>query len=130
MDFGYTGELFVNLALGFAQDAPYSDVDGVFTLLDGTDHLSLGFGGMTGPLTTKFLNGLTIEMFFFDPMGTDPLSALTAGNSYDVAMMAVPVTMHCLPVVCCCRDDPAPPPECLHNSGAPGIRGETCRGRR
>ncbi|MDO5614012.1 MAG: hypothetical protein Q4G14_12335 [Paracoccus sp. (in: a-proteobacteria)] len=105
MDFAHSGDLFVNLAITFAQDAPYADVDGVFTLQDGTgellsglltsvtagaDQLSLGFGGITGPLAAQFLNGLSVEMFFFDPMGTDPLRALTAGNSYDVAIMAVP----------------------------------------
>lgn len=102
-DLDHSGELFVDLAIIFSQDASYSGSDGFIRLMDdtgellfgllssvtpGMDDLTLSFGDFTGPLAWQFSHGLNMQMFFFDALGADPLGALTDG-SYEVAMMAV-----------------------------------------
>lgn len=95
-----TGELEADLSLNFDLADPYGDADGAFALRDGgmtvlegfldgiasgTDMLSLIFTGLSGDLAAAFGDGLTVELFFIDSLGEDPLAALSGGMSYEVA---------------------------------------------
>lgn len=100
--FAAAGDLFTDLVLTFDLADPYRNFDGFFELREGTtklldgllgsvtpgtDSLSLFFIGLTGELASAFGNMLTVELFFVDMLGNDPLSALTAGNSYNFSYM-------------------------------------------
>lgn len=102
MDLAHSGNLFADLALSFETADPLGTETGMFALWDdaenlviadlvsiaqSADLLTMFFSGMTGPRATDFQAGIHVSLFFFDPMGLSPLSALTEGSSYDVAMM-------------------------------------------
>ncbi|TBN38345.1 hypothetical protein EYE42_13030 [Paracoccus subflavus] len=95
-----TGELEADLSVNFDLADPYGDADGAFALRDdgltvlegfldtitpGSDMLSLIFTGLSGDLAAAFGDGLTVDLFFFDSLGDDPLAALTGGMNYDIA---------------------------------------------
>lgn len=92
--------LSADLSLNFDLSEPYAEVDGFFALRDGqatvlegvlraitpqTDMLSLVFSDVMGDLAPIFGPALAIELFFFDPLGDDPLAALIDGGSYAFA---------------------------------------------
>ena len=97
------GGLLANLALFFDFSDPYATAEGSLDLLDsgnvllsgllssvvaGTDALTLIFADLSGDLAATFGPGVTVNMFFFEPVGDDPLAALQDGASYDVALVA------------------------------------------
>ncbi|MDO5647475.1 hypothetical protein [Paracoccus sp. (in: a-proteobacteria)] len=103
MDFAYQGDLTTDLAFNFELADPMGTASGIFALFDGTgnlvtadlvsitqgtDLLTLVFGGMTGTRAADFGTGIKLTLFFFDAVGDTPLSALQSGTSYDVALMA------------------------------------------
>ncbi|WP_295044756.1 hypothetical protein [uncultured Paracoccus sp.] len=92
--------LLADLDLTFDLADPYGTADGAFWLRQGADPvlggflsaiapsedmLSLTFSDLTGDLAALFGSGLTVELFFFDMLGDDPLAALQSGGSYDLA---------------------------------------------
>lgn len=96
--FAATGELLADLSLTFDVANPYADTEGAFSLRDngvvrldgvlravtaGTDMLSLIFTDLSGDLASVFGDSLSVELFFMDQLGDDPLAALTDGSSYE-----------------------------------------------
>lgn len=92
------GDLLADLSLSFDLADPYADTMGFFSLREGTDlrldgvlgsitagtdMLSLMFTDLTGDLASVFGDGLSVQMFFFDMLGDDPLAALMDGGSYE-----------------------------------------------
>ena len=105
-------DLVADLALNFALDDPYGSASGHFSLRLGVTELlsgllgrirvtqgglSLRFGDLGGGLAGAFGGGLAVGMVFADPPGDDPLTALTHGLRYPVALTgtAVPVSPPC-----------------------------------
>lgn len=104
-DFDYAGELLADLTLDFETADPYATANGSFNLWsdDGliltgvlksitakADLLAMTFADLDGVLAGSFAHGLSLEMFFFDMPGANPLGALVDGGSYEVAMTGVP----------------------------------------
>lgn len=100
--FPTAGDLLADLDLTFGLADPYGTAEGSFwlrqdgapvlggfltALTPGTDMLSLMFSELTGDLALVFGDALTVELFFLDGLGDDPLAALTDGGSYDLAYM-------------------------------------------
>ncbi len=97
---GFTanGDLLADLALTFDLVDPYTGTAGFFSLRDngavrldgvlgaitaGTDMLSLMFTDLTGDLAGVFGDSLSVQLYFFDLLGDDPLAALIDGGSYE-----------------------------------------------
>lgn len=92
-------DVSVDLMLSFEIANPYGTADAAIDILDGADLylsgilsgikfeedlLTLVFSGLTGSAATIFGSALQLEIFFLDPIGSDPLRALVDGSSYDV----------------------------------------------
>ena len=100
-DLSSTGTLLLNLAVNFDASAPSATADGVLLsedddgpFLDGTlveagydnDILQLLYGDLTGSAAGDFGGFALLEVFFIALFpGTDPLSNLVDGITYDVS---------------------------------------------
>lgn len=107
------GNLFADLTLMFETANPYDTADAAFTLSDDNglfltgvlasigyaeDIVRLKFADLTGAGAAQFGKTLDLELFFYDPLGLDPLAALQDGGAYAVAAFGLSDTPAPVPV--------------------------------